>query len=328
VADQAQSINLDDRPHHRPLSVVITICVSVFLAEVLVMLILDLLPPLPPLTEALVDGSLLLVYLVPIFYLLIFRPLMDQVRYLEEAGKRLRVAARDAEAANLAKTEFLRNTSHELRTPLNVIIGALDLLQTRDLDPREERYVGEALRSAGELLALIDALLTFARARDGKIEVRPERIDVGELVDQLVVKYSETLDGAPLTIHADLPEEAARIIVTDRVLLAQALSLLLDNAVKYTQEGEIRVTANAMAGEDGKPMIRISVADTGIGIPRDKLEQIFESFTQVDASSTREHEGMGLGLALCRSLAQALGGSSGGDSEEGRGSKFWIDVPR
>ncbi len=311
-------------PFDSPVWLVFIISISVFSAEVLVMVLLDLLPTFAPVKEAFVDGAILMVFLVPAFYLFIYRPLVRFVSDLSAAEEKLRDAMHRAESANRAKTEFLANTSHELRTPLNNVIGALDLLRARAASPDQSRYIDIASRSALELLDLIDTVLMFARAEGGEVTVRRERLDLAELIGDLVDHYRPSVEEKKLTMRLAATEGAARYAVSDRTLVTKIMTILLDNAIKFTPAGEIRIAVTEVPGKDARPMIRIAITDTGIGIPEDKLRHIFESFTQVDTSTIREYEGLGLGLALCQKLVDALGGRIGVESTKDVGSTFWF----
>jgi PAS domain S-box-containing protein len=235
--------------------------------------------------------------------------------------KEIQDKSRQLEIASRHKSEFLANMSHELRTPLNAIIGFTRIVMRRSKEVIEDKQyenLEKILASGQHLLALINAILDLSKIEAGHIEVFPEETALAPVLEQCVrtveplVKVSlvREFDGALPAIYVD--EEKLRQIVIN----------LLSNAAKFTEEGAIRVRAQASNGS-----VAIAVADTGIGIPQDKLGLIFEEFEQVDASSTREHGGTGLGLAIARRLARLMGGDIGVESAPGKGSTFTLTLP-
>ena len=237
-----------------------------------------------------------------------------------------------AETASRAKSEFMANMSHELRTPMNGIIGFTDLLMTTELQKSQREYMSNVKKSAYGLLDIINDILDFSKLEAGKLYIDNTsfRLDelVEETVDILTVKAFEKNLEMICYIEPSLPSQ----FVGDPVRIRQVLVNLLGNAIKFTQEGEILLTATA-AGQtyikdDRKFLdIQISVKDTGIGIPKQKLEKIFESFTQADSSTTRRYGGTGLGLTISKSLAELMKGNLTVNSEFGRGSEFTFHLP-
>jgi PAS domain S-box-containing protein len=229
-----------------------------------------------------------------------------------------------AEAATQAKSEFLANMSHELRTPMNAIIGFTRLVMRRSkeiLPPREHENLGKILISAEHLLALINDILDLSKIEAGRMEVHPVKIQLQELVDTCLRTVEPMLKSERLQlgkeIEADLPS-----LFTDQDKLKQILMNLLSNALKFTTEGSVTVRVRRQDGG-----IALAVADTGIGIPTDKLELIFEEFRQVDSSVGRTYGGTGLGLSISRRLARLLGGDLTVQSRVGVGSTFTVTMP-
>ena len=258
--------------------------------------------------------------------------LYQRVRqHAEELEARVRERTQELEAANLKlelasrhKSEFLANMSHELRTPMNAIIGFTRLVMRRakDILPiREHENLGKILISAEHLLALINDILDLSKIEAGRMEVHATSFDLDPLLDVCLRTVEPLVKGERLRLVKEM-QPGLPALFTDQDRLKQILVNLLSNAVKFTEEGTITVTAR---GRDGQ--VAVAVADTGIGIPEDKLELIFEEFRQVDSSTTRRYSGTGLGLSISRRLARLLGGDITVQSTVGEGSTFTVTLP-
>ncbi len=226
--------------------------------------------------------------------------------------------------ANRVKTEFLASMSHELRTPLNAILGFADLLLVsprENLSPRARESLERIKRNGEHLLTLINDVLDLAKAESGRVDVRLEAIDVAQLVRACAAEVDSLRRGKDLSIVVNAPPEAE--MVTDGQRVRQILINLLSNAIKFTDKGEVTVTLTMDANDT-----RLSVADTGIGIPERSMKDLFKDFQQLDAGDGRRHPGTGIGLALSRRLARALGGDILVVSHEGKGSTFTAVLPR
>jgi CheY-like chemotaxis protein len=230
--------------------------------------------------------------------------------------------AREIEAAARLKSEFLANFSHEIRTPLNAITGYCDLL-IRDegsrLTPHGRRDLAVIKANAKTLLALINDILDLSKIEAGRAEVIKEPVDLLTIVDECAASVRELLKGKDVALNTEL---GVRQVFTDPLKLRQVLLNLLSNAAKFTDTGEIVLTAEAQDGA-----LVISVEDTGAGIPEDQLPFIFDKFRQVDGSSRRKVGGTGLGLAIVKEVAQLLGGTLKATSTLGRGSRFTVTLP-
>jgi signal transduction histidine kinase/CheY-like chemotaxis protein/HAMP domain-containing protein len=240
-----------------------------------------------------------------------------RTRELQETNRRLEDASRH-------KSEFLANMSHELRTPMNAIMGFTRLVMRRGktlLPTREYENLGKILISAEHLLALINDILDLSKIEAGHMEVHSSSVDLEPLVDLCLRTVEPLVKSERLRLVKSLELGLPRLF-TDQDKLKQVLINLLSNAVKFTEEGTVTVTARRHAGE-----IIIAIADTGIGIPADKLELIFEEFRQVDSSTTRKYSGTGLGLSISRHLARLLGGDITVQSTVGLGSTFTVTLP-
>jgi signal transduction histidine kinase/CheY-like chemotaxis protein len=233
-----------------------------------------------------------------------------------------------AEESNSAKSDFLSVMSHELRTPMNAVLGALTLVRESGLNEEQESYVRIADESGQALLTLLGDILSLSKLDSEGVSLSPDRLSLSELLDSTVgILHSQAADkGLELRwkMEPGMPDDWDGDF--DRI--RQVLMNLVVNAIKFTESGCIDVSAQLEDGADGKPHVLLRVVDTGVGIPSDKLLSIFDNFSQIDESLSREHAGVGLGLSICKRLVSAMGGVCGVESQQGEGSSFWFTVPR
>jgi two-component system sensor histidine kinase RpfC len=247
--------------------------------------------------------------------------------YVATLIRKLTEAKRQAEEASRAKSRFLANMSHEIRTPLNGIIGMADLLRAMSLQTEQQDMVRTIAASGRTLLGLINDLLDFSKIEAGKITSEETEFDLHlELATARTILIPQA-NAKRLPIRLRIDPNLPFAFRGDVVHLRQILINLVSNAVKFTEAGEVRISAQDAGEDHGRRIVRIEVQDTGIGIPADAQQRIFESFTQADETTTRRFGGTGLGLAIAKQLTELLGGRMDVESEVGRGSCFWFTLP-
>jgi len=240
-------------------------------------------------------------------------------------NRELEAARQAADASNRAKSQFIANMSHEIRTPLNGVLALAQLLSRSDPRPDQREKLNVIRASSQDLLRVINDILDFSKVDAGKLDLECIDFDLEQALESALSSFAVLAERSQISLYLEVAPNARGLRRGDPVRLRQIVNNLVSNALKFTKEGSVRIRIMGQ-GCEGQEGLTIAVADTGIGIPADKLELMFQKFTQIDASTTREFGGTGLGLAICKELATLMGGRVWAESEPGVGSTFWVEL--
>jgi signal transduction histidine kinase len=258
-----------------------------------------------------------------------YRAGVVEARKLAATQQALRTSQAEAEHANQAKSLFLANVSHELRTPLTSLIGTNELLQDTELNPEQGRFVKIMDRAGQRLLALVTDILDFSKLEAGTLRLRTVPLNLGILTYDVIalMRPAAQAKGLPIEHRLSCEPDVPDTLVGDPERIAQVLTTLLDNAIKFSTSGVIRLTTSVSTDTPESARVVFAVSDEGIGIPEESHSSLFEAFSQLDTSMTREHDGTGLGLAICADLVNLMDGSIKVESSPGEGSTFKVELP-
>lgn len=253
--------------------------------------------------------------------------LLTEITEQKSIQQELEDAKKIAERAQIAQQQFLANMSHDIRTPLNAIIGMTFLLEDTPLNEEQHDYVKVLKNASNILLGLLNGVLDFAKIASGKQEIRQREFDLPGLLQSLVETFSFKLNDKPVKVHYRIDEGINRVLLGDDILVNQILMNLVSNAEKFTAKGEINLDAAITKEYENNIWIEFRVTDTGIGISKEKLKEIFQDFTQADDDIRINYGGSGLGLFICKKLVEMLGGQISVESTPGKGTTFIFSLP-
>lgn len=252
---------------------------------------------------------------------------LTDVTEMKKREAELQLLLARSEAADRAKSEFLANMSHEIRTPMNGVLGMAELLAKTDLDARQKTFIDIIVKSGNALLTIINDILDFSKIDAGQMRLRQAAFDPAEAVEDVATLLSSPAAEKDIELLVRVTPDVPAMVLGDAGRFRQIVTNLLGNAIKFTERGHVLVELDSQPIDNGEVMLTLRVEDTGLGISKEKLDSIFEKFSQVDASSTRRHEGTGLGLAITAGLVDLFGGYLEVDSEWGKGSVFTVHLP-
>ncbi len=250
--------------------------------------------------------------------------LKDEIQHGKTIEVELKEAKDKAEKMSQAKGEFLANMSHEIRTPMNGVIGTLQLLEGTRLDAEQKEFVEIAHKSADALLAILNDILDISKIEAGKLSFENIAFDFKQIVKDIVVLHSLKSEQQGVLLVQEIDDALPGALLGDPTRIRQVIVNLVSNALKFTRQGEVKVSVDVVSSNAESVEVKITVSDTGIGIPRVAQKTLFNAFTQADGSTTRKYGGTGLGLAIVSQLVEMMGGSLGVESDEGKGSAFWF----
>lgn len=251
----------------------------------------------------------------------------DRARLLEETGRKLEDMNRELAESNRLKDQFLANVTHELRTPMHGVLGSLELMRTLELNGELAQYQRIATGSAREMMQLVNDILALAELQAGRLKLHNDSFELREMADELAQIYAPRAAVRGLEFQIQLAPHLPEYVIADAPKLKQSLGYLLDNAIKFTPQGQVTLALSGYDDAESRYILEAEVIDTGIGFEASAEESLFQHFRQLNGSMTRQHGGLGIGLSLCRQLVELLGGEISYRSEVGAGSRFRVRMP-
>jgi len=256
------------------------------------------------------------------------REVANQTERIQLLFEALQLSYDKAEQSSILKTEFLRNISHEFLTPMNIVLGMTEMLVEDTELTEEQRHFTSAVMKAGkQLMDILTNMLNFSQQFKGELKQVITQFQVHKIVDNVLKRLSPTAQAKDLQISTEIAPSLYMPLRGNRDYMDKVLSKLVDNAIKFTEQGEIVIRVQAETSNDDKQWVRFEVVDTGIGIRDEKKADLFEVFSQIDGSSTRVYDGVGMGLAVAKMFTESMGGEIGVESHLDKGSTFWFKVP-
>jgi signal transduction histidine kinase/ActR/RegA family two-component response regulator len=252
--------------------------------------------------------------------------LKDEIQHGKKIEAELKEAKDKAEQMSQAKGEFLANMSHEIRTPMNGVMGTLQLLEDTDLSIEQKDFVKTAHKSAEALLAILNDILDLSKIEAGKLDFENIAFNLKQIIKDIVTLYSLKAEQQGVSLVQQLDDQLPDALIGDPTRMRQVIVNLVSNALKFTQQGEVKISVNVIKSYNESVDLKIAVSDSGIGISQGAQKTLFNAFTQADSSTTRKYGGTGLGLAIVNQLVDLMGGTLGLDSIEGKGSTFWFSA--
>ncbi|HSG52233.1 MAG TPA: ATP-binding protein, partial [Rheinheimera sp.] len=252
--------------------------------------------------------------------------LIQDISEQQQIEYQLRIATKAAESANIAKSQFLSNMSHEIRTPMNAVSGIMTLLLNSTLPENQAKLVRTAHAASESLVSIVNDILDFSKLETGELKITQSAFNLDQILNQLVDFYSPTATSKSLLLQLDVKPEVYVNLIGDSLRLSQILGNLVNNALKFTDAGKVRVSVDRVLSHTTSCRLRFSVKDTGVGMSEEQVQTLCTPFTQLDNSTTRKHGGTGLGLTICKRLLSMMGATLVTQSAKGRGSEFSFEI--